>query len=122
MAMPVSADKLGLLSDFRVVIRNPFGQYLTDDSSRVFFTDDRTQATVFRYQEDNVQEQIDTILRTQGVALVADPVPPEDVYETCERCRELFMPYMMFFDGKQFLCEECRAAVTSRKPRPTRKA
>ncbi len=118
--MGLSVDKLDLLSDFRVVIRNPAGQYLTDDATRLFFTDDRTQATVFHYRGDNVQEQIEAILQKQGVALVADPVPPEDIYETCERCQELFMPYMIFYDGKQFLCAECRAAT--RRPRPTRAA
>lgn len=120
--MALSADKLALLTDFRVVIRNPTGQYLMDDSRNIFFTDDRSQATVFHYRGDNVQEQIDAILKTQGVALVADPVPPEEVYETCERCKELFMPYMIFFDGQQFLCTECRKALAARRPRPARAA
>jgi hypothetical protein len=108
--MSGSADKMNLLTDFRVVIRNPRGQYLTDDATRLFFTDDRTQATVFNFRADEVEQQLELILKTQGVMLLAEPVPPEDIYETCDRCKELFMPYMTFFDGKQFLCADCRSA------------
>lgn len=103
-----------LFSDFRVVIRDKQGQYLTTEGmTRLFFTDDRAQATVFNFQGDNVQEQLQGILDTQGIALVAEPVPPEEIYETCDRCKELFMPYMTYFDGKQFLCAECRALLRS---------
>jgi hypothetical protein len=101
---------MDLFSDYRVVVRNARGQYLAEDSTRRFFTDDRSQAMVFNFRTDNVQEQLEAILKEQGVLLTADPVPPEEIYETCDRCKELFMPYMTFFDGKQFLCADCRAA------------
>ena len=105
----------GLRSDFRVVIRNAHGEYLTENDNGVFFTDDRSQATVFNFRSDQVQDQLDFILKTQGIPLVADPVPLEEIYETCDRCKELFMPSMTFFDGHQFLCPDCRG---SRSPRP----
>ncbi len=101
-------DDLELFSDLKVLIRNSRGEYLTAEPTRVFFTDDRSQATVFFYHRDQVPEQLETILRTQGIALAADPVPPEEIYETCDRCKELFMPEMTFYDGKQFLCRDCR--------------
>lgn len=113
--VPGYNDMSGLRSDFRVVIRNAHGEYLTENDSGVFFTDDRSQATVFNFRSDQVQEQLDLILKTQGIPLVADPVPLEEIYETCDRCKELFMPSMTFFDGQQFLCPDCRR---SRSPRP----
>ncbi len=111
------ADNTDLSSDFRVVIRNARGQYLTEDATRLFFTDDRSQATVFYFLGDNVQEQIDVIQSTEGVRLEAEPVPPEEIYETCDGCKELFMPYMTFFDGKHYLCADCRA-IRQRLRRP----
>ena len=106
--MPSSTARLDLRSDFRVVIRNPQGKYLTESPVGVFFSDDRSQATVFNFRSDQVQEQLDLILKTQGIALVADPVPLEEIYETCDRCKEMFMPSMTFFDGRRFLCPDCR--------------
>jgi formylmethanofuran dehydrogenase subunit E len=44
-------------------------------------------------------------------------VPPEEIYETCDRCKELFMPFMTFFDGKQFLCADCRSRASRRSAR-----
>ncbi len=113
--MARTGDRLDLLSDFRVFIRNSQGKFLAQDSSGLFFTDDRTQAATFNFQSDQVQEQLELILRTEGVMLVADPVPPEEVYETCDQCKELFMPFMTFFDGKRFLCPDCRNGRPSQR-------
>ena len=89
-------------------VRNPRGKYLAQDVNGLFFTEDRSVALVFNYRGDAVAEQLEVIGRTYGVALAADPVPPEEIYETCDRCQDLFMPFMTFFDGKQFLCADCR--------------
>ncbi len=36
------------------------------------------------------------------------PVLPEEIYGRCDRCHDLFMPWMTYFNGKEFLCAECR--------------
>jgi hypothetical protein len=72
---------------------------------------------VFDYQGDAVQEQLEALGSTHGIALAADPVPPEEIYEKCDRCKDLFMPFMTFYDGKQFLCVECRRRASPRAAR-----
>lgn len=98
------------------MIRNGQGQYLARDDYGLFFTNDRTVAMVFNYRGDNVAEQLATLQRTEGIALAVEPVPPEEIYERCDRCQDLFMPWMIVFDGKQFLCRDCRER--KRPPRP----
>lgn len=94
--------------DIRVMIRNAQGKYLAQDDYGLFFTADRFAAMVFSYRADNVADQLALLQKTQDVVLVAEPVPPEEIYERCDRCQDLFMPWMTYFDGRQFLCEECR--------------
>jgi hypothetical protein len=103
------------LAELKVMVRDSQGKYLAQDPNGLFFTDDRAAAVVLRYQADHVREQLESIRRVYGVALVADPVPLEEVYEKCDQCRDWFMPYMLFFDGSQFLCADCRGKKPSRK-------
>ena len=110
--MPRKSDSPNEPPDIKVFVRTARGKYLAQDGNGLFFTDDRAAALVFDYQGDSVQEQLEAIGRTHGIALAADPVPPEEIYEKCDRCHDLFMPFMTFFDGKQFLCADCR-----RRPR-----
>jgi hypothetical protein len=107
-AVPRLIDKFDSLPDLRVMIRNADGNYLANDANGLFFTNDRSRAALFNFQADRVQEQIEIIRRTEGMVLVAEPVPPEEIYETCDKCKELFMPSMTFFDGNRFLCADCR--------------
>ncbi len=95
--------------DIRVMVRTAQGKYLAQDDYGVFFTEDRSVAMVLNYRSDAVAEQLEILARTQGIALEAEPVPPEEIYERCDRCQDLFMPWMTYFDGKQFLCTECRS-------------
>jgi hypothetical protein len=104
--------------DIKVFIRNARGKYLAQDAHGLFFTEDRSAALIFDYRADAVAEQLEVIARAHGIALAADPVPPEEIYETCDRCKELFMPFMIFFDGKQFLCADCRRPPAGRTRRP----
>ena len=91
-----------------MVIRNAQGKYLAQDDYGLFFTHDRSAAMVFSYGADNVAEQLAVLAEKHGVALAAEPVPPEEIYERCDRCHDLFMPWMTYFNGKEFLCAECR--------------
>ena|ERR1035441_3386593 len=112
--MPRRNDKPNEPPDIKVFIRNPRGKYLAQDANGLFFTEDRSAALIFNYQADAVLEQIEMIGRTHGISLAAEPVPPEEIYETCDLCKDLFMPFMTFFDGKQFLCPDCRRRVSGR--------
>jgi len=105
------------MSDIRVVIRNVQGKYLAQDANGLFFTDDRSAAIVLNYELDQVAEQLKTLGQKHGLVLVADPVPIEEIYETCDQCKELFMPFMTFFDGKRFLCADCRKRASPRSTR-----
>ena len=115
--MPRKSYSLSGPLDIKVFIRNARGKYLAQDDHGVFFTEDRSAALVFSYLSDSVPEQIATIGRMHGMVLTADPVPPEEIYETCDRCKDLFMPSMTYFDGKLFLCADCRRRSAGRSPR-----
>ncbi len=112
--MSRDSDRRNETLDRKVFIRNPHGKYLAQDANGLFFTEDRSAALVFDYRGDAVAEQLDLIGKTYGIVLAADPVPPEEIYETCDRCKDLFMPFMTYFDGKQFLCADCRRRVAGR--------
>jgi hypothetical protein len=109
--MPAQSNRFSHVPDIKVFIRNAQGKYLAQDANGLFFTDDRSAAIILDYDADEVPKQLAVIQRAQGVSLAADPVPLEEVYETCDRCKELFIPFMTFFDGKRFLCADCRQAV-----------
>ena len=115
--MPRKSDRPRECQDHKVFIRDPRGKYLAQDANGLFFTEDRSVALVFDYRADAVAEQLEEIGKTYGIVLVADPVPPEEIYETCDRCQDLFMPFMTFFDGKQFLCADCRRRLSGRPDR-----
>ena len=115
--MPAHSDKLNGLPDFKVFIRNARGKYLAQDANGLFFTEDRSAAIVLNYEADEVPKQLETIRKTHGVSLAADPVPLDEIYETCDRCKELFIPFMTFFDGKRFLCADCRKSVSAGRGR-----
>ncbi len=115
--MPGKGDRLIGSQDHKVFIRNSRGKYLAQDANGLFFTEDRSVALVFDYRADSVAEQLEVIGSTYGVDLAADPVPPEEIYETCDRCKDLFMPFMTFFDGQQFLCADCRRRASGRSGR-----
>ncbi|MCX6928772.1 MAG: hypothetical protein NT154_37005 [Verrucomicrobia bacterium] len=114
--MPSNRDKSSQPPDIKVFIRTAQGKYLAQDDNGLFFTEDRSAAIVLNYRADLVPEQLEMIGKTHGIALTADPVPPAEIYETCDRCKELFMPFMTFFDGKQFLCADCRRPGSGRRP------
>ena len=106
--MPLISRHAGGLQDIRVFIRDRAGRYLSRGTMDWFFTEDRSRAAVFFSLSDRVAEQIALIGKTQGISLAEDPVPLAEIYEVCDRCKELIMPFMMHFDGKHFFCPDCR--------------
>ena len=120
--MSRATDKIEPPLDIKVFIRNEQGNYLAQDDNGLYFSQDRSRAVILNYRTDQVEQQLETIRRAQGLVLVPEPVPPEDIYETCDRCKELFLPPMTYFDGKTFLCLDClsrslalRASAVPRK-------
>ena len=116
--MPRSSDKLKEPPDIKVFVRDARGKYLAQDANGLFVSEDRSAALVFNYRGDSVAEQLRILAETHGVALTAEPVPPQEIYETCDQCQDLFMPFMTFFDGKQFLCADCRRRGSGRAASP----
>jgi hypothetical protein len=115
--MPRTSDKPSEPPDIKVFIRTVRGKYLAEDANGLFFTENRSAAMILNYRADRVLEQLEMLGKTHGIALAADPVPPDEIYETCDRCKELFMPFMTYFDGKQFLCADCRKRAAKRSTR-----
>jgi hypothetical protein len=115
--MPVKSDRPNEPPDIKVFIRTARGKYLAQDANGLFYTENRAAAMIFNYRADRVVEQLEMIGKMHGIALAADPVPPEEIYEMCDRCKDLFMPFMISFDGKQFICVDCRRRFPGRSVR-----
>ena len=92
----------------KVRITNPAGDFLALQSGKWGFTPDQARAAVFDYVDDHVAEQLEIIQKTQGFVLTPVPLDPGEYFETCDKCEREVLPFMVFFDGKQFLCADCR--------------
>jgi hypothetical protein len=112
--MPDESAKPNEGSDIKVFLCNGRGMYLAQDANGLFFSNDRSVAVVLNYKSDRVEEQLEALRATHGIVLRADPVPVGEIYETCDRCKELFMPWMTYFDGERFLCADCRRLAAKR--------
>jgi hypothetical protein len=97
-------------NDRKVLLRTPDGMYLSRGSDDLRLSNDVYSAVVCDYLKDQVEEKLSLLQRVHGLVLQAVPLNWEDIYETCDRCRQMVVPLRVFFDGKQFLCEECRKA------------
>lgn len=106
--------------DFKVNLRNNQGQYLAQDEHGLYFCDQRQRALLLSFYADDVETQLELLRQKTHVTLEAVPVPLEEIYETCDRCHDLLHPTMVFFDGRRFLCEDCRKLFSRPKPRPSR--
>ena len=92
----------------KVFIRNADGSYLSGGGMQWGFTNERMRATVFDYERDRVAEQLEGIRKTHGIVLVTVPVELKEIHEACDECEQLVAPSRAFFDGKGFLCVDCR--------------
>jgi hypothetical protein len=91
-----------------VVLRDDQGRYLAGRRQEWAFTADSRNACVFDYVRDRIPEQLES-LRTQfGIVLIPIPVESAERYEVCDRCGRRALPFRVFFDGRQYLCAECR--------------
>lgn len=120
--MPRPGHRRSDPTDIKVFVLNPEGDYLAAGQNGLHFTPDRSRALILDFRGDQVAEQLSVIEAASGLVLRVEPVPLAEIYETCDRCKELFMPFMTFFDGKRFLCEDCRRlAAGSREAKTARK-
>ena len=92
----------------KVFIVNDDGQYLAGTATDWEFTDDRNKAAVFDYLEDRVAERIEVVRKAQGRVWIAVQLDSREVYEFCDRCGHRMRSLGTFFDGRQFLCSDCR--------------
>jgi hypothetical protein len=96
-----------------VRIRNSEGKYLAGAGGQLEFCSDVKKARVFDCRRDEVEHQLSYIRLTQGISLEAEPVDPKEIHETCDRCGRLALSFQMYFDGKRYLCAECRDSLSS---------
>ena len=99
-----------------VRVRNSEGKYLAGAGGQAEFCNDITKARIFDCRRDQIELQLAYIHLTQGIVLEAEPVDPKEIHETCDRCGRLALPFQMFFDGKRYLCGECRNSISSGFP------
>ena len=102
----------------KVLIVNDDGQYLTGTAFAWEFTDDRSKAKVFDYHRDHVAESIDLIRKAEGKVWIAVRLDPREVYEFCDRCGCRQRAFKVFYDGRQFLCGECKEAAGASSAEP----
>jgi len=91
-----------------VVIRNFSGQYLTGSQGAWIFSSQLGQAKVFDYVADRVPEQLQLLRKNHGLWLEAVLLDPGERYETCDRCGQRMFSFKAYFDGREYLCPDCR--------------
>ena len=102
----------------KVLIVNDDGQYLAGTATDWEFTEDRSQATVFDYHADRVEERIELVRKAQGRVWIAIKIDPQEVNEFCDRCGYRMPALRTFFDGQQFLCVNCKDGSSDYAEKP----
>jgi hypothetical protein len=97
----------------KVLIVNEEGHYLAGTATHWEFTEDRTRARVFDYDRDHVAEQIRLVRKAHGTVWVAVRLDPSEAFEFCDWCGCRMTAWRAFFDGRQFLCPDCRKNVAA---------
>jgi hypothetical protein len=99
---------MGEAEAIKVLIVNEDGRYLTGTATQWEFTDDRNRAKVFDFHRDHVADQIRMVRKAHGTIWIAVRLDPREAYEFCDRCGTRLLSMDAFFDGRQFLCKDCR--------------
>ncbi len=92
----------------QVILRDEEGHYLVRQPNQWSFTRERAEATVFDFQGDGFAEQLKKLTGLPDRKWRAIPVEPRERYETCDDCGQRMMSSKVFFDGKRYLCADCR--------------
>jgi len=91
----------------KVLILTADGQYLVRRGTKWALTDTRSDASVFEYSTQ-LARQVARLPAGLGGLFVLMPAESFNADEICDRCGRVVRPSMVFFDGRQFLCPECR--------------
>jgi hypothetical protein len=100
----------------KVMLRNSTGQFLAGHQRAWSLTEDRAKAKVFDYLRDHIAEQLEALQKDSGITWAVVPVDPRERYETCDRCGQKAMSFKVFFDGREYLCPECRNREAMNQP------
>jgi hypothetical protein len=95
----------------KVLLRNLNGEYLAGREGHWRLTRDRSLAVVCDYLRDHVAEQLQRLQQTRGIVLAPEPVDLRDAWETCDRCGRSLAFEEAYFNGREFLCPECRVGM-----------
>jgi hypothetical protein len=99
-----------------VRVRNSEGKYLTEEGGHLGFCSDIQKARIFDCRRDRVEHQLAYLRLIRGLVLEVEPVDPKEIHETCDCCGRLALSFQMYFDGKRYLCEQCRNRSASNFP------
>jgi hypothetical protein len=99
----------------KVLIVNEHGQYIAGSAHHWEFTEDRSRARVFDYEQDRVAEQIKLVRKAHGIVWIAVRLDPREIYEFCDRCGSRMITRNIFFDGQQYFCHDCACETNSRQ-------
>ncbi len=92
----------------KVIIRSPDGRYIAGHQEAWSLTADTSKARVFDFVADHIAEQLESLRHSHGLMWVAVPVDPRERYEVCDLCGQRVMAMRTFYDGRQFLCLDCK--------------
>ncbi len=98
----------------KVVIRTTEGRYLGGDVNSLRLVNDIYGAVLLDPAEIQMEETLLELRNVTGLVFEALPLKLEEVFETCDGCGQMVIPFMAFFDGKKFLCPDCRGAGQER--------
>jgi len=94
----------------KIVIRTSEGRYLGGSGDSLHLVNDIYRAVMLDPEEFLVEETLLELRKVTGLVFEAFPLKLEEVFETCDLCGQTLIPIMAFFDGLNFLCQECRKA------------
>ena len=106
--------------NLKVRIRNAEGKYLSGEARNLEFTDDPVKALAFDYYRQEVVERLEILKRTSGIVLQAEAIDPGEIYEACDECNRLVMPFDLVFDGVKFRCQDCACQLPAANMASTR--
>ena len=93
----------------RVLLRNPEGLYLAGTEQAARFTPHPAEARVFDFLADQVAARIEGDCAQHGLVWTVVRADPRAGFETCDRCGRQVMAFKVVFDGRAFLCADCRS-------------
>ena len=76
------------------------------------FLDDVSKAIIFDCRREHIERQLGHLHLRQGVAFEAETVDLKEMHECCDRCGRSTLSSKMFFDGKRYLCGDCKGSIS----------